>query len=140
MKKGDLIIIALVLIVVSLSFISLLPQGKPTEGADLFVDVTISGNRVYTGPLTSGDSPNYVRIELSEIRPDHPDPAATLEIQDGTVRVMPMPLELCPEKICHTVMGRIRRPGQMIVCMPNEMVIQIKTEQQDELDYDILAG
>lgn len=49
---------------------------------------------------------------------------ATLEIEGGRVRLLPLPEELCPRGVCsHT--GWISRSYESIVCLPNRIMIVI---------------
>lgn len=55
----------------------------------------------------------------------------TIEIENGNVTVTH---STCPDHICerHT---SINSPGQIIVCLPNEMIVEIKGEEDsDSLD------
>jgi len=54
----------------------------------------------------------------------------TVHVQAGGVRVIASP---CPGKDCmHS--GKIRRSGQMIVCVPNRVVISIQGTETSALD------
>ena len=58
---------------------------------------------------------------------------ATLEIEDGMVRIRPLPPELCPQGICaHT--GWISRSYQSIVCVPNRIMIYFSERKTPEFD------
>ncbi len=49
-----------------------------------------------------------------------------VEIKDNGVRVKDSP---CPLKVCMH-QGRINKPGQTIVCVPNRMMIRIMGEKK----------
>jgi hypothetical protein len=56
-----------------------------------------------------------------------------LETKGGGMRVID---STCPEQICvHS--GWIRKPGQSIICVPNQIVVELKGSQAAE--YDGLA-
>lgn len=59
----------------------------------------------------------------------------TLVIENGTVR---MTEASCPDKLC-VHQGRVHLQGQTIVCLPNEVVIEILGTKKKE-DYDAIAG
>lgn len=45
----------------------------------------------------------------------------------------------CPDGVCvHT--GRIRRNGQSIVCLPNQVVVEIVSDTENSSGVDITAG
>ncbi|MEW6229491.1 MAG: NusG domain II-containing protein [Bacillota bacterium] len=53
---------------------------------------------------------------------------ATVEVaSDGRVRISESD---CPDKICVRT-GWITRPGQVIVCLPNRIVVEIEGDPQD---------
>ena len=53
-----------------------------------------------------------------------------VEISDGTVRVVESG---CPDQVCvHT--GAVARPGAIIACVPNQVVIRIGGGEADGLD------
>ncbi|WP_051545038.1 NusG domain II-containing protein [Butyrivibrio sp. MC2021] len=45
----------------------------------------------------------------------------------------------CPDHLCMS-MGRIRRVGQCIICLPNMVTVEIVGEKQSEDDYDAIVG
>ena len=56
----------------------------------------------------------------------------TLEIKDGAVRLAPTSTHYCPERICRQT-GWITQPGASIICVPNKLVVRIKT-MEDGVD------
>jgi len=56
----------------------------------------------------------------------------TIEIYRGKVRVLDSP---CPYKICEK-MGWIKTPRQMIVCLPNEVIITVESGDIEKLRGD----
>lgn len=53
-----------------------------------------------------------------------------LEIQDGSVRVKS---SSCPNQVCvHS--GWISKSGQMIACLPNQVLIRLSGETSEEVD------
>ena len=55
--------------------------------------------------------------------------AVVLQIRDGAVRVLDVS---CPRRIC-CQMGWIKKSGQVIVCLPNRLIVRIG-EQRGEFD------
>lgn len=138
MRKGDITILLIVIMAGGLywffSHISLNTQAQVNRSD---IVVLIDGQEIYRAPLSLGME-DYISISLAAVQPRHPGAKAILEVFDGYVRVMPMPLELCPNQICCHRTRPINRPGQMIVCMPNLMVIRV--ESSGDPGYDLLAG
>lgn len=59
-----------------------------------------------------------------------------LVIEDGAARIEEAS---CPDGVCvHT--GRIRRNGQSIVCLPNQVVVEIVSDTKNSSGVDITAG
>ena len=60
--------------------------------------------------------------------------AAQLEVHDGRIRVREI---ACPQKLCQH-RGWISRPGEMIVCVPNSILIEI-AESATRPTYDAVS-
>ena len=59
-----------------------------------------------------------------------------LVIEDGAARIEEAS---CPDGVCvHT--GRIRRNGQSIVCLPNQVVVEIVSETENSSGVDMTVG
>ena len=59
-----------------------------------------------------------------------------LVIENGTAHLSEAS---CPDKLC-VHQGTVSRQGQTIVCLPNEVVIEIQgLEKEEELPYDAIA-
>lgn len=59
-----------------------------------------------------------------------------LVIEDGAARIEEAS---CPDGVCvHT--GRIRRNGQSIVCLPNQVVVEIVSDTENSSGVDMTAG
>ena len=52
-----------------------------------------------------------------------------MEINEDEVRMLPLSKELCPQGICSHV-GWIEFPGEVIVCLPNRLVLTVLAEQR----------
>lgn len=96
----------------------------PGEAGERVV-VEQRGKVVFTAPLNSDR-----RLAL-------PGPLGetVLVIHDGRVCVESSP---CPRKICMG-MGEISRSGELLACVPNELLIRVEGGRQKERDYDLLS-
>lgn len=112
-KKQDLILIVIILGAACLLFIgrSLLFAKSPGT----MVEVSVDGKVVDTLPLGqdtditipgAGGGTNHLIIEHGEAYVDEAS---------------------CPDKVC-VHQGKIHRPGEMIVCLPNKMIAKIVGE------------
>lgn len=123
MVKGDkiLIITIIIICVVSLGFIK------------------NSGNRYNTKYISiQVDGKEYKRITFDKSISGKKVPIETqfgynlIEIGDGEVWVIEAS---CPDKL-DVKQGKISKPGQIIVCLPNKLVIEIKGSPETvEIDY-----
>jgi len=104
---GDVIVIALL---AALTILMVLPDDGEAEGPPV-VEVAVGGDVVFRGPLAE----DFVYEAIG--------PLGKTQVvgKNGKVRVAQSccPLELCVE------MGEIERPGQILVCVPNEVTVRI---------------
>ncbi len=108
MKKGDFLIIAIILVVSLLSFI---PIDSKTIGRS--VTIIEDGSVVYHGDLSTD---TIIRTEHNAI-----------EILNGHVRMIEAD---CPDRLClQCGEATISRP---IICLPNRLVIQIHSIAEEE--------
>lgn len=109
---GDVLIVVAVVAVSAL----LITQSVAGAGAGDRLEVSISANgeEVLVRPLGEGT------YELTI--PGHAGDSY-VEISEGRVRMVD---SACPDKLCVRT-GWISRPGESIVCLPNRVVIEIKS-------------
>ncbi len=58
-----------------------------------------------------------------------------LEIRDGHACIISSP---CPHKVC-IGMGQIARKGELLACVPNDLLVSIEGQQQKEPSHDLLS-
>ncbi|MBE9536236.1 MAG: NusG domain II-containing protein [Proteobacteria bacterium] len=84
-----------------------------------------------------------MRLSLSTEIPDRQVPLkleggeAMLDVAAGRVRVLPMPDHLCSKHICSKT-GWIGKPWQVIVCLPNKIIVRV-VGQKETGDIDLIA-
>jgi len=82
-----------------------------------YAKVFVQNRQVAELSLTSGDKFEYT-LSFGE----NNQYAATIEIDDGRIRMLPLSEDLCPRAVCsHT--GWIEYSYESIVCLPNQIVI-----------------
>lgn len=113
MKKKDIMLVVGVLILVVLT---LGIKDIYTKDAGKVV-VTVDGKTYGTYDL---DKDRVIEI-------DHHD---TMIIRDKTVHMQDAD---CPDKLC-IKQGEISKDGQKIVCLPNKIVVEIKSDDKSEYD------
>ncbi len=114
----------LIVILVSASFMGIYglyfwDQWFLSGESEFYAFVNVGNDTVETIRLDENDEYHQIYIAFSD------DNVATLEIYQGKIRVRDDSNHICPLEYCMNV-GWIERPGQVIVCVPNKMVITIK--------------
>jgi hypothetical protein len=109
---GDVLI---VLLVVALS-VFLISRSIAGAGgtSGLEASISVNGKEVMTRSLQNGNE----QIAIEGYRGE-----SYIEISEGRVRMVDSD---CPDKLCVRT-GWISRPGESIVCLPNKVVIEIKS-------------
>ncbi len=126
MTKGDKILIIVIVLIslVSLGFI----KNSAIGHSEKYISIQVNGKE-------------YKKIIFDKSVIGKTIPIETefgynlVEVGDGEVRVIDAD---CPDKL-DVLQGTITRPGEIIVCLPNRLVIEIKgsdgTEETDEVDH-----
>ncbi|MBQ4048772.1 MAG: NusG domain II-containing protein [Clostridia bacterium] len=112
LKSGDLFIVCLVLLAAVVLFL----LGLRGETA-AHVEVSINAAQTEVFPLAKDGS--YLI-----------DGHLTVVIESGSVRIEDAD---CPDRFCVRT-GAIRSPGQMLVCLPNQIVVRIVGTGETEVD------
>lgn len=106
-KAGDLIILCVTLLLAAASFL-LFRQTRPTAVA---VAVVVS----------DGETVGSIRLPAENARIDLPDKDVLVCAEGNEVWVAHSD---CPDQICVRG-GKIDKPGQSLVCLPNRVVVKI---------------
>lgn len=126
--KGDkILILALIGFTFSIFFALRISQ---TQSSQRRVFIEVDNRLIERVPLSEKTASRQISIPL-------PEGEARLEMEGGRVRMLPMNKEIRPRGIC-SQMGWIGRPGEMIICMPNKLVVRIEASrgEVDQLDMD----
>lgn len=116
LKIGDYFLVGIHCLGILLSFFVF--QVLPEQGR--FATVSVDGKEIY-------------RLSLSESREivvHGPLGESVIHVENGSVWIVNAP---CPQKICMR-MGKIHRAGEIIVCIPNRILIRIEGEDNRDLD------
>lgn len=124
MTKGDkcLIVLVLLLSLVGIYFV----KNYSTNSGSKYVSVQVDGKEIKKISFGANMIGKTIDIE-TEFGYNK------IEIGDGKVRVIEAD---CPDKL-DVKQGWISNKGEIIVCLPNRMVIEIKSEtsEVDEIDH-----
>lgn len=123
MKKGDFVVVLLLLIssIGSLFFIN----NRPSNYQNVYVSIQQDGKEIRKIEFDSVKSGEKIRI-------DSKYGYNVLEIGDKKIRSIESD---CQEKI-HIKQGWISKPGQVLVCLPHKLVVEIKTDGDEQVEID----
>jgi len=116
LKKGDIVLIGILLFLFIMSFFLL----QHFRQAGSLVTVSVNNQPLYSLSLS----------EEKDITISGPLGNTHLRISENEVWITEAP---CPHKICKK-MGKIGRAGEIIVCIPNKIFIQVEGNQDSSLD------
>lgn len=119
MKRADKYLIIGILIVAAVSFL----------GIHIFMDG--SADKV----LITRDGEVYEEIALNKdqtivIEVPGEEGSNTLEIKNGYAKMID---SSCPDHLCEQ-QHRISKKGETIICLPNKVVVEVKSEEEPEID------
>lgn len=114
MKKKDIILIIVVLLVACIAFGAKSLLSKQGGEATITVDGKVYGTY-------SLDKDQTINVD------DH----NTVVIKDGVVHMEDAD---CPDKLC-IKQGEISSDGEKIVCLPNKTIVRVSSDK--ESDYDV---
>ncbi|MBP5168947.1 MAG: NusG domain II-containing protein [Oscillospiraceae bacterium] len=114
--KRDLILIGILLLTALILF--LLFKDKQRNEPDAVAVVTVDGTEIARYPLSQDGT--FVLNEGSN----------TLVIENGEAWVSEAN---CPDKLCMGF-GKISKNGEIIVCLPNRLIVMIEGGEASEID------
>ena len=122
MKKGDKILILTIFILSIFSYGFIYLSGGEERGR--YISLQVNGEEVKRLTFTSSEEPYVYRLETEH-------GLNVVEVVGNKVHLIEAD---CPDKLC-IKQGFIEKTGEVIVCIPNKMVLEIKSDNLDkELD------
>lgn len=119
MKKLDKVLIVGVLLISAISY-GVMAFSR-SNNDDNQIAIQVDEKVVKTIPLNNSNE-----SIIHEFRFD--ENIGYIEVQDGKVRMLEMDQAICPNAICSDT-GWIQTSFQSIVCLPNKIVVTIKSNQ-----------
>jgi hypothetical protein len=120
--------IALIIVIIAVNIMILIYGSFNTVDKGQKIAYVYSDNKL-VGEYTLTD--NY----KTEFTVNGKDGYNTVHIEDGKVWIHEA---TCPDKICLS-QGKISHDGELIVCLPNKMMVQIKDNDEAVDDIDIIV-
>lgn len=119
LRKGDKIVIGLVLILGVIAFAAVrIGFNRPYQGKYVIIR-NLNDGKVAKLPLEAETQSVQVKGALGYSK---------VEVNDGKARIAHSP---CPDQICVHVFGWISRDGEISVCLPNGVMLQIEDPAEE---------
>ena len=129
MKLWDKILICS-FIIISLAWFAFVVFFSKKENTKT-IEIKVYGNLVEKLTVTE-DADNIYNFEFG-------DNTGYIEVKDGAVKMLEMERKICPDAICSKT-GWISNDYEIIVCMPNGITVNIKSNGNNQKhDIDIVV-
>lgn len=115
MTKPDKVLISVILVLALFSYGIYFLFNR--EAAPLIAEILVNGNTVTKIDLNTLSSDRLINVS-------GPLGTSIAEVKPGSIRMKYSP---CPDRYCMET-GWISRPGQVIVCVPNHIIIRINSD------------
>jgi hypothetical protein len=125
MKRADGAIIAALLAICAIMFLLLNHGGQKNDGR-MSAEIHVEGRLASVVPLPGGAA-REIAVAGGKL---------VLSVEQDGVAVVHAE---CPSQTCARA-GKITRPGQMIACLPNRVVIKLVGGEALEREVDVIAG
>lgn len=122
LKKLDIVVIV-VLILISIGSAGLVFIQAHSKYDKLYVEISVKGNLYKSVPLEKNSKKQTIEI-ISDLGKN------IVEIENGKVKIVDAD---CPDKVC-VKDGARSNPGEMLVCLPHKVVVQIKGQNNTNTD------
>jgi hypothetical protein len=126
MKKNDIILMLIVLVIAVVAFIGFKISSESNQG-DLEVLIKHDGEIIKSYPFSPKTNETYIYEEDGELN--------IIQIKDGIVNMIEAN---CRDQICVKT-AAISRNGEIIVCLPHKLTVEIFSETVDNDGLDSIA-
>jgi len=120
--------IALIVVIVVINVLILIYGAFNTTDKGKKIAYVYSDNRLVGEYTLTEDYEKEFKVEVDS-------GYNTLHIQGGSVWIQDA---TCPDKIC-IHQGKISKDGEIIVCLPNRLMVQIEDNSETENETDIIV-
>lgn len=119
MKKGDLILVLVmgIIIILSLLWISFYNGNKSSNS--LIADITLDGKIIQKIDLNKVTTPQYIKLKSDGYH-------LTILAEKKRIRVLKAD---CPDKICVNFEW-LKKPGDNAICMPSKVIVMIEEQEK----------
>lgn len=127
MKRLDIIIIVL-MITISIASLGIYKWYTNQVYGEKYLEISVKGELFKTLPLKEDSKEETLNINTDL-------GVNIVKISNGRVGIVDAN---CPDELCIKD-GFISQPGEMLVCLPNKLVLEIKGQKQSETELDELS-
>ncbi len=127
MKRGDISIIAVLLIGVIILVSFLWFGEEDVYAGTTFAKITVDGELYKTAELTT-------ELQEIEIRTDRG--YNLIRIIDNAVQIIDAD---CPDQLC-VHMGAVRKVGEKVVCLPNRVLVEVVGQSKEGDGVDAIVS
>lgn len=120
--KGDILIIVTIIVLATIIFIAMLPKTYSENTLEVYLD----GELIHEIELSEEQT---MVIEIDSVVHN------TIEIHGTNVRIIEA---TCYDHVCENT-GYISKAGEVIVCMPNKLMLKIVGIENDDA-FDAVVG
>ena len=124
MKKGDKIVGIILLIIVLITFGAAYVYKTSSKGSEKIAVIKHAGTVIRTIDLSKVVEPEEFTIKTDK---GHYN---TISVKHNSISIIAAD---CPHKEC-VKSGSISQPGEMIVCLPYKLIINIEAESNKDID------
>lgn len=127
MKKLDVIIIGVLLIISFVPYFMFKNSQKSPEDSKIYAIVTVNGEVLARIDLSAKKDDEFV-IETG-------DGHNKIVVHDGAISIVEAD---CKDGVC-VEQGSGKKPGDMIVCLPHKVIIEVVGESNNNTNEDVIS-
>lgn len=127
MKKFDIVIIGILLVVSFVPYLMFANRNKDTDKNELHAIVTVNGEVLADIDLLAHEDEEFM-IETSEGN-------NKVVVHDGGISIVEAD---CSDGVC-VHQGIASRTGDMIVCLPHRVIIEVVGTDNEDKEQDVIA-
>ena len=127
MKKLDVVIIVILLVISFVPYLMFKNKSKDVNTSELYATVTVNGEVLREIDLSAKKDEEFI-IETSEGN-------NKVVVKDGGIAIVEAD---CSDGVC-VYQGVASKPGDMIVCLPHRVIIEVMGTDQGYTDEDVIS-
>ena len=127
MKRLDVIIIVILLVISFVPYLMFKNKSKDADTSELYATVTVNGKVLREIDLSAKKDEEFI-IETSEGN-------NKVVVKDGGIAIVEAD---CSDGVC-VYQGVASKPGDMIVCLPHRVIIEVVGTDHGDTEEDVIS-